>query len=223
MNKKNIALGVALVALVIAIGGYYFPQVSQVVQKPLGALLGPGGETNYSTVGVSVIKLGSNCNDSFSSATCISFSAASTTMVAGTSTAFILNDSGQTLYVTDAQVVTTGTASSTFRIDIATTSAQTFTANNNLTAPSFAGILKNFTFATSSLATTTRLTLNALGGGPRNDNGSALIPWANNTYVGIILTAVDKAGCPAAASGACEAATSTARGFDVKLKILFNN
>lgn len=63
MNKSTFAIGVALVAMVIAIGGYFYPQV-----KGAASLFGAiGSETNYSSVGVTGLKVGSNCGDSSSS------------------------------------------------------------------------------------------------------------------------------------------------------------
>ena len=58
MNNKNLWVGL-LVVLVIAIGGYLYPQVKGV--------FGVAGETNYNTTGVTGLKVGTSCGDSFSS------------------------------------------------------------------------------------------------------------------------------------------------------------
>lgn len=64
MDKSKLALGVALVAVLIAIGGYFFPQQ---LQKAFGTV---GGVTNYNSLGISQLKVGSSCNDEFGYSTC---------------------------------------------------------------------------------------------------------------------------------------------------------
>lgn len=51
---------IALVAIVIAIGGYFYPQMA----AQLGAVT---GETNYSGLGITSLKIGSSCGDGFTS------------------------------------------------------------------------------------------------------------------------------------------------------------
>jgi len=63
LNKN--AGAVALIAMVIAIGGYFYPQISGSIK--VGTV---SGETNYSSVGAAGLKLGPNCGDSFSSSGC---------------------------------------------------------------------------------------------------------------------------------------------------------
>lgn len=60
MDKTKLALGVALVAMVIAIGGYFFPQIK-------GSVLSFGGVTNYDEVDVDALRVGSGCGAGSSS------------------------------------------------------------------------------------------------------------------------------------------------------------
>lgn len=54
---------IALVAIVIAIGGYFFPQVQSAVYGTIG------GPTNYYAVGATNLKIGSSCDSEFKYAT----------------------------------------------------------------------------------------------------------------------------------------------------------
>lgn len=60
-NLKIVWMALVAVAI-IAIGGYFFP----LLQSGFG---GVTGETNYNTLGISGLKVGSKCNDSFTSTT----------------------------------------------------------------------------------------------------------------------------------------------------------
>lgn len=55
---KNLWIGLIVVAI-IAIGGYFFPQVSGLL----------GGTTNYDTLSASALKIGVGCNDGFGTCT----------------------------------------------------------------------------------------------------------------------------------------------------------
>lgn len=60
MSNKNLTIGL-VVAIVIAIGGLFFPsQVQQTIQKGFGAVT---GITNYDNLGILGLKLGTTCND----------------------------------------------------------------------------------------------------------------------------------------------------------------
>lgn len=69
MNKQNLTIGLAVVAIILAILGLSqsSTSVSNSVSKVVGAIT---GETNFNTLGVSGLKLGSTCNDSFGSSGC---------------------------------------------------------------------------------------------------------------------------------------------------------
>lgn len=62
---RNVWVGLIAVAI-IAIGGYFYPQIK-------GALGAITGETNYDTLGISGLKLGSTCNNSSGSSGCQKF------------------------------------------------------------------------------------------------------------------------------------------------------
>lgn len=62
MSNKNLTIGV-VVAIILATIGIFTPAGKQF----LGAVT---GETNYNTIGVSGLKVGSTCNDSFGSSGC---------------------------------------------------------------------------------------------------------------------------------------------------------
>ena len=64
MNKQNLGIGLAVVAIILAIIAFQYPKAAQGI---LGAIT---GETNFNTIGLSGLKLGSSCNDSFGSGSC---------------------------------------------------------------------------------------------------------------------------------------------------------
>lgn len=59
-SKVNLGIGIGLIAIVIAIGAYFYPQAQTLL----------GGVTNYDTISASGLQVGSNCNNGF--ATCSS-------------------------------------------------------------------------------------------------------------------------------------------------------
>ncbi len=65
MQTSNRNLWIALVVVaIIAIGGCFYPQVQKAVSH-----IGLAGETNYNTLGVTGLKVGASCGDSFGSST----------------------------------------------------------------------------------------------------------------------------------------------------------
>jgi hypothetical protein len=63
MKSSNTGLWVALIAVaIIAIGGYMYPHVQQAIQQV-------GGVSNYDTLGLSGLQVGTGCNNSFGSCT----------------------------------------------------------------------------------------------------------------------------------------------------------
>lgn len=123
------------------------------------------------------------------------------TIGAGSNQASWRNTLGRTVYIDLAYLRTSGTASTTFRFGIATSTAATV---NNYTAP-FASLINNYRIATSSAATTTSSLARSMG--------EPLIPVASGEYVNIYFQqGYGQTNCTGAV---CETATSTNRGFNV--------
>lgn len=88
MNKTNIALVLAIVAIVIACGGYMYPTAVPVAQKA-------GGLTNYDSIALSIPSVGTSsitragCVGVFATSTAtpiiFTFSTSGTSTVTGTS------------------------------------------------------------------------------------------------------------------------------------------
>ncbi len=132
---------------------------------------------------------------------------------AKTNQASWLNNTGMTQYVDLLDVSTDGTASSTFKIfAVATTSA--LTTLYDFTAPA-GGLLaiNGFSFSTSTTATTTSSIDKAIAG--------HVIRVPDGSRINIYLQAVDNRLCPA--TGLCETATSTNRGFNLFWRLHYHN
>jgi hypothetical protein len=143
------------------------------------------------------------------------------TLTRGVDRVSYTNTTGRTLYVTlgEADLVAndsgTATASSTYRVRMFATSTASLAISQNFTAPVPDKYSLVFgTWATSTAATTT----NSVGSVPLGGQGVIQLPpdWTLFTY----LQAVDAAGC--AGAGKCEAATSTNRGFNVKVRAQYH-
>lgn len=139
------------------------------------------------------------------------------TIGSGSNQNVVVNRTGRTLYIDFAQVelianaAGTQVASSTFRVRMFATSTETIGTSQNYTAPvqdKYSLVVG--TWSTSTAATST----NSIGSVPLGGQGVIQLPpdWSLVTY----LQAVDAAGC--AGTGKCEAATSTKRGFDVRVR-----
>lgn len=115
---------------------------------------------------------------------------------------FWTNRTGRTVYINRADVTSTGTASSTYRIYVGTTTAPT--ALDDFSAP-YASLVNGFLWATSTAATTTSSI------GARNTTNTGVIPVADGQSVFVQLQAVNDNRCAAALR--CETATSTNRGI----------
>ena len=140
MDKNTI---LALVAVIIAIGGYFFPQVS-------AGLL--GGTTNYDTIAVSGFQVGSGCNNGFGSC-------AGTLMSA--------NNFGTTTLI-GAGTAMTVTASTTKEIDFACTATSAdqvlaFFAPTTTVAVNGQGWSINYARASTTSGFCTAVVVNASG------------------------------------------------------------
>lgn len=122
---------------------------------------------------------------------------------AGSNQGFWTNKTGRTVFISDAEVyLPTGSASSSMRVSIGTSTATSIT--NNYAAP-FATLIDNQLLATTTSQT---VALNSLEN--PGTNGVEVIPVPNGTTVNIIFRQDNPNACT---GSVCEAATSTARGF----------
>lgn len=113
------------------------------------------------------------------------------------------NTTGRTIYVDLAEMVTTGTASSTYQFFVATST--TATRSDNFTDP-FSTLIDAFTLATS---TTVRAVNSIKDAGT---NGRSVIPVTDGQYVLLTFQQTYNNTCN---GSLCETATSTNRGFNV--------
>jgi hypothetical protein len=143
------------------------------------------------------------------------------TIGAATDRASYTNTTGKTLYVTLGEVdlianaAGTQTASSTYRVRVFATSTSALASTQNFTAP----VLDKYSLVVGTWATsTTASTTNSVGSVPLGGQGVIQLPpdWTLFTYI----QAVDIPAC--AGAGKCEAATSTKRGFDVKVRAQYH-
>lgn len=111
---------------------------------------------------------------------------------------------GRTAYIDLATITTSGTASSSFKFYIATST--TARISNDFTAP-FGSLINGFTIATSSPATTTSSI-------EQKRSGFAVIPVTVGQCVVTQMQASNGSVC-ASVGGLCESATSTNRGFNI--------
>lgn len=134
-------------------------------------------------------------------------------LTSGVNYAGMLNNTGQTLYVTGAKVVLlpdangTKSASSTMIIDIATSTTEHIADYSN----PFASIIDSASLATSTATSTINSIKNA------GTNGTEFVPVANGQYVSLVMNNYVEqiAGAGKANSASVEHATSTNRGFDL--------
>lgn len=201
MTKKQIWLTVA-VALVVILGVAYFATKSEKSEGLLGAVRPIADEFTQG------LKLGYGQNTLINSFRL--------TIGAGSNEAAWKNTTGETVYVYLADAVTTGTASSSYYLYIATSSSAT--VSNDFSAP-FSSIIDTFAIATSSVATTT----SSIDKHKVSNNG--VIPVAHNEYVLMTLQANTTACANAgAALGLCETATSTNRGItSIVARVFYHN
>lgn len=130
------------------------------------------------------------------------------TIGAGRNQASFRNTYGKPIYVYLADVSTTGTASSSFTLYVATSS--TATIADNFTAP-FSSIINGFLLATSSVATTT-----SNYDTPKN---SRVVKVNSGQYVVFQLQST----FDCVSNGLCETATSTNRGFNLVWRAKFHD
>lgn len=133
-------------------------------------------------------------------------------LAAGEDEATWTNNTGATQFIDFQTITTSGTASSSFKISGFATSTATIPNSQDFSALSEGarGLIRSITIATSSAATTTNSYMAMLGG---SGNGVVAVPqgWTFKLY----LQEGDTA-CKTSGGGACEAATSTNRGFNVQ-------
>ena len=104
------------------------------------------------------------------------------------------NITGKTIYVDMLSVTTDGTASTTFAIDVATSSTRDITSDSD----PFSEFVDSYVLATSTSA----LTINSIENG--GTNGTSIVPVDDGEWISLLLTAPYSNG---------EEATSTYRGF----------
>lgn len=192
MNFKQFGI-MALIALVVALGVVIVtsqPSQNNVIEEAFG------DATNYDQVGIGSLTYGTQVLQ----------------VAAGTSTAFWRNMSGETQFVL-SRIVTSGTASTSYRHYVGTTTAPVF-PTGNYTVPLYSSSITGFVVATSTTATSTS-SYGPYGGLLVSDRW---IPVKTGEYVGYgLFNASGVALAPlATCNGAtCETSTSTNRGFNV--------
>lgn len=117
------------------------------------------------------------------------------------------NQTGRTIYIDLVSVRTTGIASSTMTVDVATSSTETIADYSD----PFSEIIDSYSLATSS-PTDTVIASNVNGG----TNGIGVVAVADGEWVSLLLSATAGALCD---GSACETATSTSRGFNLDMFI----
>lgn len=121
------------------------------------------------------------------------------------------NTTGGVVYVDLAELATDGTASSSFKLYVGTSTAATIASD--FTAP-FASLINGVILATSTIATTTT-----------NYDVAAQTPHsirvADGVYVNFQLQEKDSNACGVA--GTCETATSSNRGFNLQWRLQYHN
>lgn len=124
-------------------------------------------------------------------------------------TAFYTNTSGRTEFITNPEIYSGGTATSSFKLYVVATSTESFTAAElNRGTPSGVGLLMAWTLATSTTATTTDAIRHRADGGTSN----SVYALPDGHKVAFILENAD------IVSGVVEAATSTNRGVAPELR-----
>lgn len=141
-------------------------------------------------------------------------SAFGATFVAGQAFDYWQNRTGYTVYIDSAVFGTSGAASSSFKLYAFATTSDPSTLASRYAFTAFTeaingqnSFLGSPTYATSTAASTTNSAIEAKAG-----RGNGVIAVPNNGYLVFLLQGVDAAGC--ASTLKCEAATSTARGFN---------
>jgi hypothetical protein len=124
------------------------------------------------------------------------------------------NKTGKTVYVDLATVTTSGTASTTFTIDVATSSTENI---SDFTSP-FSEIIDSYQLSTSSVAQTINSEED------QGTNGMSVVPVADGEFVSLLLSAGEPAqtGEPSCDGSVCETATSTNRGFNLDLRFRYH-
>lgn len=192
--KDNKLSVVALVIGLVALVSGFFGHKTQAPVSDLGAS-GSGTTYSYQDKYVNGLFLGNDYVDFTKSGT----------IPAGQNEAYYTNRSGRRQYISLASIDTNGTASSSFKFYVGTTTSTTI---NDFTAP-YSSLINGFTIATSTVATTTSSIESHL-------SGSAVIPVADGVTVFVQIQAANGAVCASSGSGICESATSTNRGFNPK-------
>lgn len=209
MNNQNV-ISAGVVALVVSVLiGFFFvsskapvtsapAQPDQSAQLEIGAIGFPVNNTPQIFLGGVGMGIGS-ANANF-----LSFSVDGV-IAPGSAQSSWQNKTGRTVVIDLAEVyLPTGTASSSFRVSIGTSTASTI--NSPYTAP-FSSLLDNVLLATST-AQTVVLNSNENQG----TNGTEIIPVAPGQFVNVTLRQ-DNSNTTACAGTFCENSTSTARGF----------
>lgn len=126
------------------------------------------------------------------------------TIAAGANQGFWLNNTGVTVYADLAEMITTGTASTSYDFFIGTTTAATL--SSDFTDP-FSGLVDDKVVATSTNALPVANSIKDAG-----TNGRGVVAVPVGAYVFFTFQQTFAGNCT---GSLCETATSTNRGFDV--------
>lgn len=187
MNLNSILAGLGVAAVIIA---SYFIGVAG--KSTVTAVDNVGGQRAGLQEFTDGAKLGSQTTRWYSG-----------TIPASDNQEFWYNNTGKTVYVDLAEMITTGTASSTYDFFVGTTTSASL--SSDFTDP-FSTLIHDFNLATS----TTIRAINSIK--DAGTNGRSVIPVAAGEYVFFTFQQTFDNACT---GSVCETATSTNRGFNV--------
>jgi hypothetical protein len=209
--KKSYLVGGGILIAVILIGFWLHSEFGGTPIRTGTAVINPG---NISSSELATNLNGIGIKDSDSS-TNVVLRKEVLNIGAGVNYAGFLNATGQTIYVTGAKVnlvanaASVQTASSSFMLDIATSTLEHIADYSN----PFASIIDSYTIATSTIGS--QQVINSIKNA--GTNGVNVVPVANGAYVSVLLS--ERYNNPGCTGSVCETATSTKRGFDVQVVI----
>lgn len=215
MTNNKIVLGIVAGAVVLfGLLAFVFPK-EKIIERVVG------GATNYDELGIGAIELDVHTGK----------------LGSGVNQAYWANNTGHSVFIDYATLALIGdstglrTASSTFRFFVATSTASSVSDNIgnafNMNPINYRSVMDGWLVATSTTATSTTNIYLANAGVSIDNYGSTTAANDNLTqsgpveirqgeYVNIYFKQENPLYCDGLANGRfCEAATSTARGFDV--------
>lgn len=200
MNKQNITLGVAVVAIILAITNFVFhPGLNKVSAQldTLSQLLQHqklGGISNYDQLGIGPLVLSSQI----------------ISIGSGTSTAAWTNTSNHTVFLEDLNIFRDGIATTSYQVDAEATNTAGLVypaTYQGSSANATSTIISGWYFATGTAATTT-------GAFSSPSSPRKAIPILSGQSILMRLHMFDGAG-GCISTGICESASSTNKGFTV--------